>query len=216
HHGDALGTDRVVERLSHWRAGGPLAVVADPADPAGAGVSAGRAAPAPLPASTVQRLWRLLAGGGIPAARAALAQLALAFGVYVPPSVGPKRLAAMAAWTPDGGAACPAARLLAVDRDPRPRVLLAVDRQMIASADTAGVTALVDALAARGLDVWTLFSPPAGAPACAARWLARQARLIGAGALVDARAPGAAPVPAAGVAGVHRASFAPVGPPSPP
>ncbi|MBK5911259.1 hypothetical protein CCR85_07105, partial [Rhodothalassium salexigens] len=217
HHGDA-GTVHAVARLSGWLTDGALAVVADPAGAAGAAEAARAAVAHPgLPASTLDRLWRLLAGGGVPAAGAALAQWALACGVYVPPAVGPKRLPAMGLWTLDGGAACAAARLLAVDRDPRPRVLLAIDRQMIASADTAGVTALVDALAARGLDVWTLFSPPTEVPAGPGRWLARQARLIGAEALVDARAPGAAPVPSGGLPAIHRASFAPVrpGPPLP-
>lgn len=61
-----------------------------------------------LPISTLRRLARLCDNGGAVAAQAALAQLALAAGLYAGPVQGAKGLPPVGAWTPETGPACPA------------------------------------------------------------------------------------------------------------
>ncbi|MBK5927243.1 cobaltochelatase subunit CobN [Rhodobaculum claviforme] len=155
-----------------------------------------------LPVSTLRRLAHLCDAGGAMAARATLAQMALAAGLYAAPVRGPKGVAEVGAWTPEHGACCPL-----VDLGPatdRPRILLTFYRAYLTAADLAPMAALHAAFRARGCDVTALFAPSLKAPE-AARWLARQVAHLAPAAIVNATAfsargaDGTAPLDAAGV-----------------
>jgi cobaltochelatase CobN len=153
-----------------------------------------------LPVSTLRRLARLCDAGGAVAAQAALAQLALAAGLYAPPVAGAKTLPDVGAWTPEDGACCPAALTLSG----RPRVPVVFYRAYLASSDLAPVEALIGALRARGLDAFGLFVPSLKAPE-AAGWARRWIAALAPAAVVNATsfsargAEGASPLDAAGV-----------------
>ena len=154
-----------------------------------------------LPVSTLRRLQHLCDAGGAVAAQAALAQLALAGGLYAGPVRGAKTLPTVGAWTPDHGVTCPlAARDWTGDR---PTVAIAFYRAYLAAADLAPIEALFRAMEARGFTPIGLFAPSLKAPE-AARWLTRQIRALAPAAIVNATAfsgkgdDGASPLDAAG------------------
>ena len=60
-----------------------------------------------VPVSTLRRLQHYCETGGVVAAHAALAQLALAAGLYTGPVKGSKALGSVGAWTPDYQICCP-------------------------------------------------------------------------------------------------------------
>lgn len=60
-----------------------------------------------LPVSTLRRLQHLCDAGGEVAAQAALAQMALASGLYAGPVKGAKGLPMIGGWTPEDGLCCP-------------------------------------------------------------------------------------------------------------
>jgi cobaltochelatase CobN len=135
-----------------------------------------------LPASTLRRLAQLCDTGGAVAAQAALAQMALAAGLYAGPVAGAKTLPEVGGWTPEQGVACPAGFALGAVR---PKVLVVFYRAWLTAHDLDPVEALVAALRARGFDVLGLFAPSLKAPG-AARWLARWVRALGPVAIVNA------------------------------
>jgi len=153
-----------------------------------------------LPASTLKRLAHLCDTGGAVAAQAALAQMALAAGLYAGPVRGAKALPAVGAWTPEHGAACPLVTL----GDQGPLALVVFYRSYLVAADLAPVEALFDALRARGFRALGLFAPSLKAPG-AAEWLERQVRHLAPTAIVNATsfsgkgARGSSPLDAAGV-----------------
>lgn len=153
-----------------------------------------------LPVSTLRRLAHLCDTGGAVAAQAALAQIALASGLYAGPVSGAKSLPSVGAWTPEHGVTCPAF-LLASDR---PLVLIAFYRAYLAAADLSPIEALSAALEARGFNVLGLFAPSLKLPD-AAGWLARQVAHLDPVAIVNATAfsgkggAGASPLDAGGV-----------------
>jgi len=136
-----------------------------------------------LPVSTLRRLAHLCDTGGAVAAQAALAQMALASGLYAGPVQGAKALPMVGAWTPEDGVACP----LIIAADPRPLVFLTFYRAYLAAADLSPVEALFKALRARGFRVLGLFAPSLKAPD-AARWMARQIAHLAPVAIVNATA----------------------------
>jgi len=155
-----------------------------------------------LPTSTLRRLSGLCDAGGAVAARAALAQLALAAGLYAGPVLGAKTLPAVGGWTPDHGLSCP---VLSLPRDPaQPRIALVFYRSYLAAADLAPLQALHAAFTARCYAVSALFVPSLKAPE-AGRWLARQLTRIAPQAVINATAfsgktgTGASPLDAPGV-----------------
>ncbi len=158
-----------------------LAVAVLPAD--------GRADPrlddySTLPRSTLRRLQHLCDSGGTVAAQAALAQFALAAGLYAGPVLGAKTLPQVGAWTPEQGVTCPATMF--ADND-RPRILITFYRAYLAAADLAPVEAMFGAFRARGFDVGALFVPSLKASE-AAGWLARQVEALAPDAIVNATA----------------------------
>ncbi|PTW51041.1 cobaltochelatase subunit CobN [Rhodovulum kholense] len=136
-----------------------------------------------LPISTLRRLSELCDEGGAVAAQAALAQLALAAGLYAAPVIGTKTVPEMGAWSPEGGAV-PAPDLSPADA---PRIVLTFYRAYVTAADLGPVEALFDAFRARGCAVTGLFVPSLKAPE-AARWLADQLRALSPAAIVNATA----------------------------
>lgn len=154
-----------------------------------------------LPVSTLRRLQHLCDTGGAVAAQAALAQLALAAGLYAGPVTGTKALPVVGGWTPEHGVTCPAA--LFADTA-APRILITFYRAYLTAADLAPVAALFAAFRDRGFAVGALFAPSLKSGE-AARWLARQAAALRPAAIVNATAfsgrgdDGRSPLDAAGV-----------------
>lgn len=107
-----------------------------------------------VPVGTLRRLAALCDVGGAVAAQAALAQLALASGLYAGPVHGETAVPDMGFYDPDAGAL---ARAPAVTD--RPRVIVSFYRSYLTSADTAPVDALIRALRARGFDSFGIFAP---------------------------------------------------------
>ncbi|WP_298914344.1 cobaltochelatase subunit CobN [uncultured Roseobacter sp.] len=139
---------------------------------------------ATLPVSTLRRLSHLCDTGGIVAAQAALAQLALAAGLYAGPVKGAKTLPTVGAWTPAHGVTCPA---FAQKPDQKPRILVTFYRSYLVAADLAPVEALFAAFEARGYEPLGLFAPSLKAPQ-AAGWLRRQVAHLAPAAIVNATA----------------------------
>lgn len=137
-----------------------------------------------VPLSTLRQLQHLCDAGGPVAAQAALAQLALAAGLYASPVRGSKVLPAVGGWTPRDGVCCPAVFRL---RSRRPRIIVMFYRAYLVAADLQPMAALFDALRARGFDVFGLFAPSLKAPD-AAGWIARQVASLAPAAIVNATA----------------------------
>ncbi len=143
-----------------------------------------------VPISTLRRLAKLCDTGGVVAAQAALAQLALAAGLYAGPVIGSKALPVVGAWTPETGACCPLVAVLpdaAGQSQTQPRILIVFYRSYLAAADLATITALFAAFRARGFNVCGLFAPSLKSPE-AAGWLRRQVRQYAPVAVVNATA----------------------------
>jgi cobaltochelatase CobN len=104
-----------------------------------------------LPVSTLRRLAALCDAGGAVAAQAALAQLALAAGLYAGPVAGEKTVPAQGWWDPARGvlAGPPAGGA-------RPAAVVFY-RSYLTAGDTAPVAAVMDALAARGMTPVAMF-----------------------------------------------------------
>ena len=103
-----------------------------------------------LPKSTLQRLSSLCDAGGAVAAQAALAQLALAAGLYAGPVLGEKTVPDFG-WY-DGGVIAQPARVK------RP-IAITFYRSYLTAADMGPIDGLMDALRAKGYDPVGLFAP---------------------------------------------------------
>ncbi|WP_299769213.1 cobaltochelatase subunit CobN [uncultured Tateyamaria sp.] len=136
-----------------------------------------------LPVSTLRRLAHLCDTGGAVAAQAALAQMALASGLYAGPVKGSKALPTVGAWTPEDGVACP----LVHGADTRPLIIVTFYRAYLSAADLSPIKATFQALRARGFRVLGLFAPSLKAPDAAA-WMARQIAHLKPTAIVNATA----------------------------
>ena len=153
-----------------------------------------------LPVSTLRRLAHLCDTGGEVAAQAALAQMALAAGLYAGPVMGAKTIPECGAWCPDRGV-IPVEKAFSSDTK---RILVTFYRAYLTSADTAPVAALIRSLRARGLDAVGLFAPSLKAPA-AADWLREQVTALAPSAIINATsfsgkgASGTSPLDAANV-----------------
>lgn len=126
-----------------------------------------------LPLSTLRRLKHLCDTGGVVAWQAALAQMALASGLYAGPVPGSKVLPSVGGWTPEDGVCCP---VLAGQVD-APLVLVVFYRSYLVAADLAPIEAMFGALREQGFSVMGLFAPSLKAPG-AAEWLARQVAFL--------------------------------------
>ncbi|WP_299153310.1 cobaltochelatase subunit CobN [uncultured Tateyamaria sp.] len=136
-----------------------------------------------LPISTLRRLAHLCDAGGTVAAQAALAQMALASGLYAGPVRGAKALPMVGAWTPEDGVCCP----LILPQTDAPLVIITFYRAYLAAADLSPIEALFTTLRDRGFRVLALFAPSLKAPDPAG-WMARQIAHLGPAAIVNATA----------------------------
>ena len=114
-----------------------------------------------LPVGTLRRLATLCDAGGAVAAQAALAQLALAAGLYAGPVPGDKTV-------PDVGWYDPARGVIATPEGDGPLVAVTFYRSYLTSADTDPVDALIHAARARGFRAYGLFAPSLKGPAAEA------------------------------------------------
>ena len=149
-----------------------------------------------LPVSTLRRLQALCDAGGAVAAQAALAQLALAAGLYAGPVMGDKSV-------PDCGWYQPGFGVVAGPVGEGPAVAVTFYRSYLTAADTAPVDAVMDALRLRGFAPQGLFVPSLKAPGAAAflgEALARIApvAIVNATAFSGKGADGASPLDAPG------------------
>ncbi|SEM98206.1 cobaltochelatase CobN subunit [Sphingomonas gellani] len=139
-----------------------------------------------VPRSTLDRLATLCDTGGAVAARAALAQLSLAAGLYAGPVRGVQAIPAVGAWSATtNGVSCPAA--LALHTTDRPRVLITFYRSYLLAADLDPIAALADAMSARGFDAVPLFVPSLK-DGEARRWLRRWVEWMAPAAIINATA----------------------------
>ena len=106
-----------------------------------------------LPVSTLRRLSTLCDSGGEIAAQGALAQLALAAGLYAGPVPGPKALPPFGFWHPEAGP------LTDPPVGDGPLVVLPFYRAWAAAADTHGIAALIHGFEAAGFRAVGLFVP---------------------------------------------------------
>ena len=181
-----------------------------------------------VPHATLARLGALVCEGGAVAGQAALAQLALAAGLYAGPVDGIRTIPAWGCWTPErgahGGAASFTAGLASEgasartsvqvcgaschaeclgDRG-RPLVAIVFYRAYLAAADTAPVEHLMQAFKDRGYSVLGLFVPSLKDPA-AGHWLRSRIANLSPAAIVNATAfsgkgvDGSSPLDAVGV-----------------
>ncbi|MBD8734691.1 cobaltochelatase subunit CobN [Sphingomonas sp. CFBP 13706] len=167
-----------VEALARAR-GIALAVL-----PADGRIDARLDAASTVPVSTLRRLAALCDDGGAVAAQAALAQMALAAGLYAGPVAGVKTVPEVGGWQPRDGVTCPAAFAMTATR---PRILLIFYRSYLTAADLDPIEALHAGLGAAGFDVVGLFAPSLKAPG-AAGWLARWVVALAPAAIVNATA----------------------------
>ncbi len=149
-----------------------------------------------LPVSTLRRLQALCDAGGAVAAQAALAQLALAAGLYAGPVLGDKTV-------PDSGWYQPGQGVVPGPMGDGPAVAVTFYRSYLTAADTAPVDAVMDALRARGFAPQGLFVPSLKAPGAAAFLTAAFARtapsaIVNATAFSGKGADGASPLDAPG------------------
>ncbi|MDA9430613.1 cobaltochelatase subunit CobN [Bradyrhizobium sp. CCBAU 51627] len=105
-----------------------------------------------LPVSTLRRLKVLCDTGGPIAAQAAIAQLALASGLYAGPVVGEMAVPEMGFYDPARGV------IAAPDGEGRPRALVTFYRSYLTAADTGPVDALIGALREKGFDAHGVFA----------------------------------------------------------
>jgi cobaltochelatase CobN len=105
-----------------------------------------------LPASTLQRLKILCDKGGAIAAQAAVAQLALASGLYAGPVIGETDVPEMGFYDPERGVLKTSPPF-----DGRPQVLVSFYRSYLTAADTDPVDALIAALREKGFDAYGVF-----------------------------------------------------------
>ncbi|MEO0938834.1 MAG: cobaltochelatase subunit CobN [Pseudomonadota bacterium] len=133
-----------------------------------------------LPVSTLRRLAHLCDQGGAVAAQAALAQMALATGLYAGPVPGSKALPAYGAWSPERGVFAPEPKPKV-----QPRVLISFYRSFLVAADTAPIEAMMAQFEACGYEVLALYAPSLKAPEAAA-WLRAQVSAFAPDAIVNA------------------------------
>lgn len=134
-----------------------------------------------LPVSTLRRLSALCDAGGAVAAQAALAQLALAAGLYAGPVPGGKTVPEHGFYDPELGI------IPELPNTALPGIIVPFYRSYLTAADTAPVDALIAALRARGFATHGAFVPSLKAPQ-SAEWLRDQLAKTAPAAIVNVTA----------------------------
>lgn len=132
-----------------------------------------------LPVGTLRRLATLCDAGGAVAAQAALAQLALAAGLYAGPVAGDKTV-------PECGWYDPARGVITGPEGDGPLVAVTFYRSYLTAADTNPVDALITSARARGFRAYGLFAPSLKGPAAAV--IAEELRKAQPAAIINATA----------------------------
>ncbi len=132
-----------------------------------------------LPVSTLRRLQSLCDAGGAVAAQAALAQLALAAGIYAGPVAGEKTVPDMGFYDPDQG--------VIAGPGQTGQILVTFYRSYLTAADTAPVDALIRAFRARGMPAIGAFAASLKAPGVSS-WLSAAMQAHPPAAVVNATA----------------------------
>ncbi|MHB0772550.1 cobaltochelatase subunit CobN [Bradyrhizobium sp. 5.13L] len=135
-----------------------------------------------LPVSTLRRLKVLCDTGGPVAAQAAIAQLALASGLYAGPVVGEMTVPEMGFYDPARGVIAPPQAC-----ENKPRALVTFYRSYLTAADTGPVDGLIAALREKGFDAYGAFVTSLKAPGVA-DWLRGHLAQNPAAAIVNATA----------------------------
>ena len=112
-----------------------------------------------VPVSTLRRLKVLCDAGGAVAAQVAIAQLALASGLYAGPVFGETEIPDMGFYDPAKGALASLPRPSGA-----PHALVTFYRAYLTSADTAPIDALISALREKGFDAYGAFATSLKAP----------------------------------------------------
>src|SRR6201982_3002967 len=112
-----------------------------------------------LPRSTLQRLRVLCDAGGAVAAQVAIAQLALASGLYAGPVFGETEIPDMGFYDPTKGALASLP-----PPDGKPHALVTFYRSYLTSADTGPGDALISVLREKGFDAHGAFATSLKAP----------------------------------------------------
>ena len=107
-----------------------------------------------VPASTLTQLSRLCEAGGAVAGQAALAQLALAAGIYTPPVVGDKRTPDWGFYQPSGGIS----DNFPSDLSDKPLMLISFYRAYLTAADTSPIDALIEQFEQAGFNAIGVFA----------------------------------------------------------
>ncbi|MBT8154343.1 cobaltochelatase subunit CobN [Epibacterium ulvae] len=134
-----------------------------------------------LPVSTLRRLQHLCDAGGAVAAQAALAQFALAAGLYAGPVRGVKTMPDHGFYDPDRGV------IDTLPKTDQPLVLVTFYRSYLTAADTAPVDAMIHELRARGYAAFGAFASSLKAPAATA-WLQQCLPTLAPAAIINATA----------------------------
>lgn len=134
-----------------------------------------------LPLSTLRRLSELCDAGGAVAAQAALAQLALAAGMYASPVLGEKQIPSFGFYVAQHGV------LAAAPVSPNPDVVVVFYRSYLTAADMDAIDALLNALSRSGFNAYGAFVPSLKAPGVSG-WLKQHLGLRPAAAIVNATA----------------------------
>jgi cobaltochelatase CobN len=137
-----------------------------------------------VPVSTLRRLTSYCDQGGAGAARAALAQLALAAGLYADPVMGMRTLPQVGFYLPERGISCP---LDMSWRGARPVAAIVFYRSFLAAADTQPIDALLRGLACEGFDPVALFAPSLKEPDSGA-WIRRWMAMLSPDVIINATA----------------------------
>ncbi len=132
-----------------------------------------------LPVGTLRRLATLCDAGGAVAAQAALAQLALAAGLYAGPVAGDKTV-------PECGWYDPARGVIAGPEGDGPLLVVTFYRSYLTAADTDPIDALITCARARGFRAYGLFAPSLKGPAAAV--IAEELRKAQPAAIINATA----------------------------
>ncbi|OUS39175.1 cobaltochelatase subunit CobN [Rhodobacterales bacterium 56_14_T64] len=134
-----------------------------------------------LPVSTLRRLQSLCDAGGAVAAQAALAQLALAAGLYAKPVFGLKT-------TPEHGFYDPTKGVISsIAPDGKPLFLVSFYRSYLTAADTAPVDDLITELRTRGFAAYGIFAASLKSPDTA-NWLRETLPHLAPAAIINATA----------------------------
>ncbi|MCY4304276.1 MAG: cobaltochelatase subunit CobN [Aestuariivita sp.] len=136
-----------------------------------------------LPISTLRQLTVLCEKGGAMAAQAALAQMALAIGLYAGPVPGFKGVPDVGSWTPEDGVLTEVSQHKGIQQ----HILIVFYRSYLVAADLSPINALFSAFRSLGYNVTAIFAASLKSPQMA-QWIRSSIKIIAPSAIVNATA----------------------------